>query len=270
MTRRQELAAHARARERGVSPRLYALVRVLATVALGLWFRLRVIGAEHVPAAGPAVLAPNHKSLLDPLFLGLAIRRHVRFMAKVELFRGPARPLLVRLGAFPVRRGEADTEAVDTARAILRDGGLLVLFPEGTRVEARDALAAPHHGAARLAAEADAPIVPTAIAGTAHLWLGPVPKPRRVQVAFLPPVRATDAERLDAIVDEQVWPAVRREYGRLVATPGPILAALAALGLGGALVARRRRARTPRLLGRLEPRRIRRRRRWPRVGLHRR
>ena len=230
-------AAHARARERGVSLSLYRLARVLLTPPLRLWFRIRVTGMEHVPRDGPAILAPNHKSFLDPLFVGLVVRRPVRYMAKVEMFRGRLAGLLLRLGAFPVRRGEADADAVDTACAILREGGLVVVFPEGTRVDERDALGSPHHGAGRLALETGAPIVPVAIKGTADLWIGPipVPKPRVVRIAFLPPVEVTDGALGDPI-DDAVWPAVQREYGRLAHRP-------------------------PRMLGYVEPRRVRRHRR---------
>ena len=85
-----EARAHAYARERGVSPRLYAFVRGLAAVVLRGWFRFKVSGAEHIPSQGPAIVAPNHKNFLDPFFIGIATRRHVRYMAKVELLRGPA------------------------------------------------------------------------------------------------------------------------------------------------------------------------------------
>ena len=243
---------------------LYALARTVLTPPLRLWFRVRASGLEHVPTEGAAIVAPNHKSFLDPFFVGLAVRRRVRFMAKVEMFRGPLCPLLVGLGAFPVRRGEADAEAVETARAILRAGGLVVVFPEGTRVDEPDALGSPHHGAGRLAMDTGAPIVPVAISGTANLWLGPIAKPRVVRIAFLPAIPVVDRPSgraaLERLIDGEVWPAVQREYGRLAATPGPILTALAALGLGGGLAVRRARA-APRLLGLVEPRRVRRRRR---------
>ena len=88
------------------------------------------------------------------------------------------------LGAFPVRRGSADADALETARVILRQGGLLSLFPEGTRVRDRDGLGEPRRGAARLALETGAPLVPAAITGTDRLFLGPLPKPKRVQLAF--------------------------------------------------------------------------------------
>ena len=247
--------------------RLYAVVRVVAGLVLRTWFRLRVSGAEHLPAATGAIVAANHKSFLDAFFLGLATDRPVHFMAKAELFKGPPAHLLPRLGAFPVRRGKADADALATARAILAAGGLVVVFPEGTRVDEPDAFGSPHHGAGRLALETGAPIVPTAILGTSRLWLGPVPKPRRIDVAFLAPVEAHAGDSagdpraaLEELIDRRVWPAVQEEYGRLRATPGAIAAVLATLGLGG-LAARRQlaRDRKPRLLGIIEPRRRRRR-----------
>ena len=185
--------------------------------------------------------------------------------AKIELFRGPLAWLFPRLGAFPVRRGEADADALETARQILAAGGFVVMFPEGTRIEQPDALGLPHHGAGQLALETAAPIIPAAITGTSHLWRGALPKLRRVQLTFLPPVRpATLEDGRDAItelIDRLVWPAVQEEYGRLRARPGVILAGLAALGIGGGLVARRQleAARKPRMLGKVEPRRLRRR-----------
>jgi 1-acyl-sn-glycerol-3-phosphate acyltransferase len=249
--------AHRYARERGLARGLYTVVRLLAAILMRSWFRLRVSGAEHLPATGPAIVAANHKSFLDAFFVGLAVRRHVRFMAKSELFKGPLGWLFVRLGAFPVRRGQADADALATALAILQQGGLLVVFPEGTRVDEPDALGSPHHGAGRLALESGAPIVPTAIRGTSHLWFGPIPKPRRIDVAFLPPVAVEDLD----VIDRRVWPAVQEAYGRLQATAGVITAALAVLGAGG-LVARRQRAAEPRLLGIVAPRKLRRRKTW--------
>ena len=242
---------------------LYAVVRFLLTPALRLWFRMHMSGSEHIPASGPAIVAPNHKSFLDAFFVGISTRRHVRYMAKAELFRGPLGWLFLRLGAFPVVRGEADAEAVETARRILEQGGVLVVFPEGTRVEDVHALGSPHHGAGRLALMTGAPIIPAAIAGTQRLWLGPLPKPRRVQVAFLPAIDPAQLSgRPDAVselVDRKLWPAVQREYGRELSTPGLILAGLAALGLGGGLLARRRARSETRLLGIVEPLKVRRR-----------
>ncbi len=267
-----ESSAQVYAREHGVLAPLYAFARLLTVVVLRGWFRVRITGRENIPATGPAVIAPNHKNFLDPFFVGLATRRQVRFMAKAELFRGPMGWLFLRLGAFPVNRGEADAEAVATARLILAAGGLVVVFPEGTRVEEPDALGSPHHGAGRLAVEAGAPIIPAAITGTAHLWRGAIPRLRRVQLTFLAPV--TPGGTLDAretvteLIDERVWPAVAEEYGRLRASPGVIATALAVIGIGGGLVAKRRldARRKPELLDIVAPRRERRPRADGRTG----
>jgi 1-acyl-sn-glycerol-3-phosphate acyltransferase len=260
-----ERAAHEYARKRGVPGRLYSFVRPIVIAVLRLWFRVRVAGAEHIPTDGPVIVAPNHKNFLDAFFIGIATRRRVRFMAKVELFRGPLRWIFLRLGAFPVRRGEADAEALETARTILGAGGLVVVFPEGTRVEQPDALGSPHHGAGRLALETGARVIPAAITGTSHLWRGALPHLRRVQLAFLPAVAPEElssaADPVSELIDDRVWPAVQEEYGRLRGAPGLIAVILGAIGIGGGLVARRRReaARKPRLLGKVEPRKLRRR-----------
>jgi 1-acyl-sn-glycerol-3-phosphate acyltransferase len=255
--------AHRHARERGVSNALYEVLRSVLVPILRLWFRPRITGAEHVPARGAAIIAANHKSFLDAFFLAIATRRQVRYMAKTELIKGLLGWLFVRLGAFPVRRGEADAEAMQTALLILEQGGLVVVFPEGTRVEHPHALGSPHHGAGRLALATGAPIIPVAIAGTQHLWLGPIAKPRRVQIAFLPAIDPHElAGRSDAVtelIDREVWPAVQREYAKQLARPGVILAALAALGLGAGLLARRQAKAQTQLLGIVEPRKLRRR-----------
>jgi 1-acyl-sn-glycerol-3-phosphate acyltransferase len=265
--------AHAYARDRGVSRSLYRAARLIIGSILRLWFRFRVAGSDRIPDRGPAIVAANHKNFLDPFFVGLAARRPVHYMAKVELIEGPFGGLLARLGAFPVRRGEADADALETARTILRSGGVVVMFPEGTRVEEPDALGSPRHGAGRLALESDAPIIPAAITGTSHLWRGALPKRKRVQIAFLPPIAPgagpDEPGDVSELIDERVWPAVAEEYGRLRAAPGLIAVGLAALGIGGGLIARRQleARRKPRLLGRVEPRKLRRKQR--RRGLRR-
>jgi 1-acyl-sn-glycerol-3-phosphate acyltransferase len=168
-------------------------------------------------------------------------------MAKTELIEARYGRLLVRLGAFPVRRGQADEDALETARVALRQGGLLALFPEGTRVRDPDNLGHPRRGAGRLALETGAPLVPCAIAGTEKIFRGGFPVPRRVQVAFSPPIPVSDlAPTPDAaseLIEDAVWPSVEGEYRRLRARPTIIAASLAALGLGGGLLLRRKRRR---------------------------
>ena len=237
--------AHRVAREKGVSRPLYALVRGIVAPFLRVYFRMHVSGIEHVPKAGAAIIAPNHKSFLDSFFIAIRIPRHLRFMAKTELIEAPYGGLLVRLGAFPVRRGQSDADALETSRELLRQGGLLALFPEGTRVRDPDQLGHPRRGAGRLALETSTPLVPCAITGTERLFLGPLPKPRRVQVAFAEAIPvahlASTPEAAARVVDEALWPEVEGEFRRLRARPTLAAAALAALGIGGGLLLRRRR-----------------------------
>ena len=228
-----------------MSKPLYAIVRVLLVPLLRLWFRMHVSGAEHIPRSGAAIVAPNHKSFLDSFFLAVCTPRQLRFMAKTELIEPRYGRLLVRLGAFPVRRGQSDADAIETARTILAQGGLLALFPEGTRIRDPDELGHPRLGAGRLALETGSPLVPAAITGTDNLFLGPFPKPRRVQVAFSEPIQVSEIAATAAgaaeLVDEMLWPEVEGEYRRLRARPTLVAAGLAALGVGGFLIRKRRR-----------------------------
>jgi 1-acyl-sn-glycerol-3-phosphate acyltransferase len=243
--------AHRLAREKGVSEPLYAVIRGVLTPLMRSWFRMHISGQQHIPPEGPAILAPNHKSFYDSFFLALATPRHLRFMGKVELFEGRRARLLVRLGAFPVRRGEADAEALETARALLAQGELLAIFPEGTRVRDPDELGTPRRGAGRLALESGAPLVPAAITGTDHLWAGPIAKPKRVQVTFAEPIPvaeiAATPDEAGQLVEEVLWPEVEEQFGRLRARPGVVAAAIAALGLGGGIALKRRSRRRGRL-----------------------
>ena len=239
--------AHRRARERGPSKILYAVVRSAVVAFMRIWFRLSITGAEHIPADGAAIVTPNHKSFWDSFFIGAATRRPLRFMGKSELFESGRGPLLVALGAFPVRRGSADEDALETARVILRQGGLLSLFPEGTRVREAGELGEPRRGAARLALETGAPLVPAAITGTDRLFLGPIPKPKRVQVAFAAPIPVHELEPTPeaaaTLLDDQLWPEVEGQFRTLLSKKGAVAAGLAALGVGAGVAVRRRQQR---------------------------
>ncbi len=116
-------------------PLLYHLIAVLSWPLLYGPYRLRAYGREHLPERGGYVLACNHLSSLDPWPLGLPLwpRRWLRFMAKSELYWWPLRLVLERAGAFKVRRGSADVEAIETAVRLARAGHVIAMFPEGTR-----------------------------------------------------------------------------------------------------------------------------------------
>ncbi len=137
-------------------------------------YRLRAEGVENVPKEGGFVLAANHLSNLDPWPLGLPLfpRRYLRFMAKSELFWWPLGPIIRSGGAFKVRRGEGDIEAIKHAIELVREGHVVVMFPHGTRQRkglVKKYQPRSHTGAARIALEAGAPLVPAAIVGTDRL-----------------------------------------------------------------------------------------------------
>src|SRR5215211_1436064 len=144
---------HRRARERGVHPVFYWLVRMIIQPALQLFFRMSRTGREHVPAEGGVILAANHRSFLDPFVIGCCVRRPVYFVAKRELFGDRLQGwILNALGAFPIRRGESDAESMQTALEILKRGDVVVIFPEGTRIR-NGSLGKPKRGVGRLALE---------------------------------------------------------------------------------------------------------------------
>jgi 1-acyl-sn-glycerol-3-phosphate acyltransferase len=175
---------------------VYLAIGLLTAVPVRLLFRMRWTGLEHVPAGG-CVLAANHVSNFDPWPLGIPLfpRRWLRFMAKSELYFPPLSWILRAGGAFPVRRGEADTDAIDRAVELCRQGEIVVMFPEGTRRAKglrKKHTARPHSGAARIALQAGVPLVPAAIVGTGDLRrLGPL------RVAYGEPIELDDLRELD-------------------------------------------------------------------------
>ena len=176
--------------------RFYLVLGFLSWPLLHGIFRLRAKGVEHLPDGG-FVISANHTSNLDPWPLGLPLwpRRQLHFMSKVELFNRVLGPMLRAGGAFPVRRGTGDLDAIRTAVELARAGRAVAIFPEGTRrVKGRRKKfqAKPHSGAARVALEAGVPLVPAAISGTDRLSrLGPV------RVVYGKPVHLDDLREAD-------------------------------------------------------------------------
>ncbi|MFN2469407.1 MAG: lysophospholipid acyltransferase family protein [Gaiellaceae bacterium] len=152
----------------------YLVIGVLSWPLIRGVFRLRATGLEHLPAGG-FVLAANHTSNFDPWPLGYPLfpHRQLRFMGKIELFDTPLVGSVLRAaGAFPVRRGERDLSAIETAVALARAGEVVAIYPEGTRRVkgiVKRHTARRHTGAARVALKAGVPLVPAAIAGTDRL-----------------------------------------------------------------------------------------------------
>jgi len=148
------------------NPLWYQLLWGLGIVVFKLLFRVRIEGKTNLPRRGGVILASNHRSYLDPVVLGLLTRRKINFMAKDDLFRNPVFGTLIkRLGAFPVTRERLDRKSYLEALQLLKDGRVLALFPEGTRMNLPQ-LGPLHKGAVKLAYETKAPIVPVFIKGT--------------------------------------------------------------------------------------------------------
>lgn len=174
---------------------LYWAIKVVMTPVLRATYRVRVEGREHLPKRGPVILAANHRSFLDSIFLPLVIGRRVTFVAKAEYFDDKKTAWFFRgVGQIPIRRsgGSASEGALDAATDVLESGGVFGIYPEGTRT--RDGYThRGHTGVARLARRTGAVIVPVGLVGTDECQPTDkkLPRPfRNVSVRFGPPISA--------------------------------------------------------------------------------
>ncbi len=193
MTKRWRSARpHLPLRVRG-DPWLYAVARLLLVPAVVLYGRVRIHGAERVPARGAVLVVANHPSDVDPILVAIAVARPLRFMADaVQFERGFVGPVIRRLGAFPVHLDRPDVSAVRTAIRLLEAGEAVALFPEG------DVLRSPepgsfHRGVGLLAARTGAPVIPVAVVGAERLWAGGRLHWPRIGVRFGTPIRVSGA-----------------------------------------------------------------------------
>ncbi len=146
----------------------YTLARIVLTLPTILLWRVRAIGLENVPKHGPLVLAPNHFSQMDHFFVGVYLRRKIRFMAKSQLFGPTVLTYIYKHGGvFPVRRGHHDEEAFETVRQLLDQGEMLLVYAEGGRSRSQQ-LGQPKPGIGRIALESGVPILPVAIKGSEY------------------------------------------------------------------------------------------------------
>jgi 1-acyl-sn-glycerol-3-phosphate acyltransferase len=175
---------------------LYSLIAALTWPLVRGVYRLEERGIENLPEGG-SVLACNHVSSFDPWPLGMPLwpEHGLRFMAKSELYWFPLNKVIDGAGAFPVKRGQRDTVAMEKAIELAREGNMVAMFPEGTRrtkglMKTREAR--PRTGAARIALEAGVPLVPAAVSGTDRLLrLG------KLRVAYGAPVDIDDLRGLE-------------------------------------------------------------------------
>ena len=216
------------------------LLKKLIEALFKVLFAYECSDAAKLPSEGPAVVASNHPSYLDPMLLSLGVERPIRFMAWDALFKVPILGALMRsLGAFPVdvRRGKG-REAYEQAKALVQAGEVVCIFPEGKRSRTGWMEAALREGAARLSLETGAPLVPATIAGAFRAWpqFETLPRTARIKVRFHDPIsplpfsNLTEEEALPALlaelrrrVERTLLPGVKAELRMNVAyrTPAP-------------------------------------------------
>lgn len=180
---------------------LYKICFVIVRFVMLFVFRLKFIGRENIPEEGGVITAFNHTSNWDPVIAALSCKRHMCFMAKEDLFKNPVfGGLIKKLGAFPVKRGRGDIGAIKAALNILRDGRVMLMFPEGHRIkDGREVKAKP--GVALIAQMAKVPVVPVCISGT-YKWM------HRITVTYGKPVsleeyygKKLEQEQIQSIAD---------------------------------------------------------------------
>jgi 1-acyl-sn-glycerol-3-phosphate acyltransferase len=178
----------------GRIPLVYRAVMAAAGPFVGWWGRLEVVGVHNLPLHGATIVAANHDSAWDPVVIAFAARRHrqIRALAKASLWKNPlVGRVLDGMGQIPVRRGQADTDALDAAVRCLSAGGCVGIFPEGTRSQGRQLRA--RSGAGRLAQAApQARIVCAAVCGTVDI--ARFPRRPRLKVTFFEPTPSSPSE----------------------------------------------------------------------------
>jgi 1-acyl-sn-glycerol-3-phosphate acyltransferase len=216
---------HARARTRGPDL-MYEIVRIATSLCSWTLFRLRTVHAERVPPSGPVLLAPNHFSFMDHFFLGVSIRRKVRFMAKSQLFKRPMQFVFSHGGVFPVRRGYRDEEAFVTAGAILDQGGCVAMYGEGGRSRSGRLGERVKPGIGRLALESGATIVPVAIHGSSHVRNWKRLQFPKITVSYGQPFRyervpEPTRDQQQAAADA-IFAEVKKQYAEIATSASPV------------------------------------------------
>lgn len=158
----------------------YYIIRAIAWLLIKIFWDFEVKGRENVPPKGGLILASNHVSYLDPVVLGVSLKRKIYFIAKEEVFKDIFSNLFLRsLNAFPVSRNKTDLVAFKKAIKILKEGNILGIFPEGTRSvdgELKDLKA----GVFKIAKKTGVPVLPVGINGTYDIY----PAKRKFPVLF--------------------------------------------------------------------------------------
>jgi 1-acyl-sn-glycerol-3-phosphate acyltransferase len=190
-------------------------IEVIRPMGLGLsriLWRIGYRGVEHIPLRGGLIIAANHQTYIDPFWIGLPVKRPMRFLAWDEAFDWPViGRLMLAFGAWPLQIEGSDPTAIRRSLQWLRDGGAVVIFPEGARSEPSGELVRFKNGAVRLALEAGVPILPVTIRGGNRVWPRGwrLPRFNRVEVVF------HKLHRVAPLEGEESRACARRETNRL-------------------------------------------------------
>ncbi|KAB2493762.1 lysophospholipid acyltransferase family protein [Priestia endophytica] len=187
---------------------IYGFARGVVKSVLTPLFRVEIIGKENIPKDAGVIVCSNHISNFDPPVVGMTFPRPVYFMAKAELFKVPVlKTLLPKIYAFPVKRGLSDRDALRKGISILKEGGALGLFPEGSR--SKDGkLGKGMAGVGFFALRSNAVIVPCAV-------IGPYKPFKKLQVVYGKPIDVTEM-RKERVSSEEVTEVVMKEIGLLL------------------------------------------------------
>lgn len=243
MTSEQLAAYHDYTRRHGVNWAFYLIARCLLQPLFLIYFRLSRQGRKNTRIKGGTIVAANHRSFLDPFVIGACLpwRKPMNYVAKVELFEKRWQGfILSRCGAFPIRRGEADELAIETAELVLARGGTVCIFPEGTRIR-KGSLGSAKRGVGRLSLRTGAPVVPVAVSGTENVRRGWRIRPRKVRIRLGRPMAFPQAENpspaLAASVTSRIWPNVELQWEDIGGLPPMRRAAVVGAGSWGTAVA---------------------------------
>jgi 1-acyl-sn-glycerol-3-phosphate acyltransferase len=196
------------------------IIRVPLYLMSRLFWRISYKGLENIPQTGGVIIASNHQTYLDPLWMSLPIRREIRYLAWSESFDWPVVGKAIELlGAWPIQIKKADRTAIRRSRQWMKNGGAVVIFPEGGRCQPDGALLPFEAGAARMALESNVPILPITIRGGHRAWPKGkrLPRLHKVELVYHPLQHVSVEEGEDA------RQASRRETDRLAATIGSAL-----------------------------------------------
>ncbi|HTU13594.1 MAG TPA: 1-acyl-sn-glycerol-3-phosphate acyltransferase [Solirubrobacterales bacterium] len=243
MTPEQLAEYHDFTRRHGVNRGLYFVARCLLQPIFLIYLRLSRQGRKNSRIKGGTIVAANHRSFLDPFVIGCCLPwgKPMNYVAKVELFEKRWQGfILCRVGAFPIRRGEADEAAIETAETVLARGGTICIFPEGTRIR-KGSLGTPKRGVGRLALRSGVPVVPVAISGSENVRNGFAIRPRKVKIRVGRPMSFPHAENpspaLAASVTSRIWPNIELQWEDIGGLPPMRRAAVIGAGSWGTAVA---------------------------------